>query len=185
VEADLTHSLTLKRTGLNMRIEHRWLATIVSLWDLFCVTFCECRYGECCHLLLGVDVQSCRSVTRTRQYSTFNLGKDEQLQNTCMLIQEASVIDITNDISPPQPTAIPLLKTSTSLFTTNNNSSGQHPIMTTSLGRPHIKSSKPSKARRASTYSNPNTDKNKNKASPEVGDDFVFSPPPRTSHQDT
>jgi hypothetical protein len=83
-EQNLTQSLTLKRRGLDMRIGPVGFAVIVSLWDCCRLSHSVLTNGlKCCHLL-GRPVKPARSIIGSKEYPTFNLGKEQQLQNMFM-----------------------------------------------------------------------------------------------------
>lgn len=83
-EQNLTQSLTLKRRGLDMRIGPVGFAVIVSLWDCCRLSHSVLTNGlKCCHLL-GRPVKPARSIIGSKEYPTFNFGKEQQLQNMFM-----------------------------------------------------------------------------------------------------
>lgn len=83
-EQNLTQSLTLKRRGLDMRIGPVGFAVIVSLWDCCRLSHSVLTNGlECCHLF-GRPVKPARSIIGSKEYPTFNFGKEQQLQNMFM-----------------------------------------------------------------------------------------------------
>jgi hypothetical protein len=83
-EQNLTQSLTLKRRGLDMGIGPVGFAMIVSLWDCCRLSHSVSTNAlKCCHLF-GRPVEPARSITGSKEYPTFNFGKEQQLQNMFM-----------------------------------------------------------------------------------------------------